>query len=425
MVSVAKRMADGGVLAIRGPAIVDQNATQVLDNAHCVHGEGAPLLVEVVEREFGGRGRVHPVQRGLDSKTGLVGVDDISACKLVSKRSEEGIEPRCPFLDHGHDRPGRYRYPIAVRHQFGDPLDRNVLADHQVTHQRSEIRAVAGWTGGLGGKRCTRLISAVTPAVLRSMLDGPHFDWREVEHLAPDLPSDRCVAEIVSASLTVIRCVIDDLVGIGDRGEILAWSTGLLAGLLARPTTTRFRRRFRAAIRRRRLRRVLRVHPEPRPQLCVVRRQGEVRCGQFVQPGSELDELGSEPLILSYQVDVGRLPNGLGGWGVSRNSLRYARRYRRWWTVPQRGVNSYMKSIIEPRFNMTITCQRPSGFRINALSAKLQCEMRGGPPRTAIRSPQPNGIGARGSNHPVKSGSQACRSGLLAPAHDRHQRTIR
>src|SRR5664279_1740669 len=223
---VAQRMADGGVLAIRGPAIVDQDAAQVLDNAHCVHGGGAPLLVEVVEREFGGRGRVHPVQRGLDSKTGLVGVDDISACKLVSKRSEEGIEPRCPFLDHGHDRPGRYRYPIAVRHQFGDPLDRNVLADHQVTHQRSEIRAVAGWTGGLGGKRCTRLISAVTPAALRSMLDGPHFDWREVEHLAPDLPSDRCVAEIVSASLTAVRCVVDDLVGIGDRGEILAWSTG-------------------------------------------------------------------------------------------------------------------------------------------------------------------------------------------------------
>ena len=68
----------------------------------------------------------------------------------------------------------------------------------------------------------------------------------------------------------------------------------------------------------------------------------EVRCGQFVQPGSELDELGSETLILSCQVDVGRLPNGLGGWDISRNSLRYARRYRRWWTVPQRGVNSYL-----------------------------------------------------------------------------------
>src|SRR5664280_2072525 len=59
MVSVAQRMADGGVLAIRGPAIVDQDAAQVLDNAHCVHGGGAPLLVEVVEREFGGRCRVY------------------------------------------------------------------------------------------------------------------------------------------------------------------------------------------------------------------------------------------------------------------------------------------------------------------------------------------------------------------------------
>jgi hypothetical protein len=67
-------------------------------------------------------------------------------------------------------------------------------------------------------------MSAVTPAALRSMLDGPHFDWREVEHLAPDLPSDRCVAEIVSASLTVIRCVIDDLVGMAD------WDTGRSAG---------------------------------------------------------------------------------------------------------------------------------------------------------------------------------------------------
>src|SRR5664280_2887083 len=61
MVRIAQGMFDRGVLAIGGPAIVDQDATEVLEHPHGVHGVGAPLLVEVVERELSIRCRMHPV----------------------------------------------------------------------------------------------------------------------------------------------------------------------------------------------------------------------------------------------------------------------------------------------------------------------------------------------------------------------------
>src|SRR5674476_1264384 len=243
-------------------------------------------------------------------------------------------------MHHGHDRPGRYRYPVAVSQQLGDPLDRNVLADHQIADQCPQVRAIASRTGRLGREQRCRLVSAVAALALRTMLDGCHHNRREIEHLAPDLPGDRRVGKIIPTSLAVVRRVVDDLVGIGDRWEVLAQSTGLLAGLFTRTAAARLGRGLRVPVRGGRLRRVLRVHPEPRPQPCVVRRQDDVCSGQFVQPYTEFNDLVPQMLVLHRQLGVGRLPVGLGRGCVGRNSLRYARRCPRWWTVPLQGVIS-------------------------------------------------------------------------------------
>src|SRR5450759_508922 len=56
---------------------------------------------------------------------------------------------------------------------------------------------------------------------------------------------------------------------------------------------------------------------------------------------NEFNALGPQMLVLHRQLGVGRLPVGLGMGCVGRNSLRYARRCPRWWTVPLQGVNSY------------------------------------------------------------------------------------
>src|SRR5450759_3488511 len=76
MVSIAQGVADVGVLAIRGPAVMNQDATQVFEHPHRVHGHRAPPLVEVIERERGGRYRMDPVQRCLAPHAGFVCVGE-------------------------------------------------------------------------------------------------------------------------------------------------------------------------------------------------------------------------------------------------------------------------------------------------------------------------------------------------------------
>jgi hypothetical protein len=129
---------------------------------------------------------------------------------------------------------------------------------------------------------------------LGAVLDGRHGDRRKVEHLSADLAGDRCVTQVITTRLAVIRGMVDDLVGFSDRREVLIRCTGLLADLLPRPTTTRLRCRLHVPVRRWWLRGVLRVQPEPCPQPLVVSGQGEVRSFQLVQPLDELSESGPE-----------------------------------------------------------------------------------------------------------------------------------
>jgi hypothetical protein len=65
------------------------------------------------------------------------------------------------------------------------------------------------------------------------MLDGCCLCRWEVQHLAADLPGERCIADFISISLAVVGCVVDGLVRILDRCEVLPRCIRLLARLLA------------------------------------------------------------------------------------------------------------------------------------------------------------------------------------------------
>jgi len=82
-------------------------------------------------------------------------MDHFGTRQLVPEQGEERIEPSRSLVHHGHDGPGRDGYPVAVGQQLGYPLDRNVLADHEVADERPQVGSTAGGTSGLIGK-CSR-----------------------------------------------------------------------------------------------------------------------------------------------------------------------------------------------------------------------------------------------------------------------------
>lgn len=165
---------------------------------------------------------------------------------------------------------------------------------------------------------------------------------REVEHLAPHVADNRCVEETLSASFAVIRLMVHDLVRVRYRGKVLARSTGLLALLLSRTLPAGFRCRLGIAVRRRRLGRIARVHAETGPQCHDLD-------AQLLDRPHLLGHHGPQRGVLLAQILIGRRVSA-GGRVVGRNSQRYARRTRRWWTVPSGDLNSY---------NVWLFSQRP------------------------------------------------------------------
>ena len=76
-------------------------------------------------------------------------------------------------------------------------------------------------------------IDATVPDGLEVHLVCDNYGTHKAPSVKAWLAGDRCVTQIVTARLAVLWGVVDDLVGIGDRREVLARRTRLLAGLLA------------------------------------------------------------------------------------------------------------------------------------------------------------------------------------------------
>jgi hypothetical protein len=123
-----------------------------------------------------------------------------------------------------------------------------------------------------------RFVSIVTRGACRRagcrvaqlMLGHPNPDRGQVEHLPALHPDLRGAAQTRAAALARAQLVPQDLVRIGDLRQRRPGMTGLAPAAAAQ----RFRGRLgRRRVRRRRLRRVPRVHPQPALQLGVLRPQ--------------------------------------------------------------------------------------------------------------------------------------------------------
>jgi hypothetical protein len=136
------------------------------------------------------------------------------------------------------------------------------------------------------------------------VLDHPHGDIRDVEHLAlGDRGGPPTRRQVRAAACTGARLVEYHLIGLGDLPQGAALVPGLTAGLAPRPAAQRLRRRLVQPVGRRRLRRVPRRGGQLPLQLRDLR----------ILLGDPRLQLRDHPLLRGherYQLLVGRSGHG-------------------------------------------------------------------------------------------------------------------
>src|ERR1019366_5277862 len=185
------------------------------------------------------------------------------------------------------------------------------------------------------GPREDRLCGAAAPAppAFGHVLGDHQADLGKVEYLTAFGADDLSVVETGSTRRARGRCVVDHVIGIHHRGEVLARCPGLLALLATSGTTLgpRWRGRLREPFSRRRHRGVAGVPAETLLQVGQLRLEH-----RHLRPQQRV--LGRDLLV------GGSVGRGIAGW----NSPRYARWSRRWWTRLSGSLNSYFRSKVDP-----------------------------------------------------------------------------
>jgi hypothetical protein len=325
VVGVAEGVVDVAV-AVGLPAVVDGHAGHLPDHPEGVHRHPPPLRVALEEGEECRRGGVHPVEARDRPGTGLVDVHRGGFAEERTGRLEERPCRLGCFGDHGRERPGRDRSEQHAGEQLSHALEREVLVDTAVGGEHPDARPVAG--GGRRDRRERRLRHrpARTAPLLRPVLGGEQADLGQVEDLSGLDGDHRGIIEPGPARVTRLGHVGDQQAGIGHLGEVLAGSAGLLA-LLPRRSAT--------------------LGPggseRLREQLCRGGHRGVpgIATGALLHVGDPALQLGNLRRLCSHergQLLIGRdLEGGIAG----RNSSRYARRSRGWWTRRSGDLNSY------------------------------------------------------------------------------------
>jgi hypothetical protein len=160
---------------------------------------------------------------------------------LVEVRHRRPGQPRARDLDepaqssralgqHRGQRPGGHARAEHVGQQLPGPVERQVLVDAQVAHQRAHPGPVAGRRAGLGGEGGGGGGPAATAAAFGPVLGHGQAQRRQVEHLPGLDPDDRRVGQVRAAPAAPVGGVPDHLVGLGDLGQVGAGRAGLLAG---------------------------------------------------------------------------------------------------------------------------------------------------------------------------------------------------
>ena len=78
-----------------------------------------------------------PVQPSRHPGAGLVKVRHRRGGELIADGGQEPIQPGCTLGQDGGQRAGRHRRPEHIGQQLRGPVDRQVLVDAQLTHQRA------------------------------------------------------------------------------------------------------------------------------------------------------------------------------------------------------------------------------------------------------------------------------------------------
>jgi hypothetical protein len=176
---------------------------------------------------------VDPVQPARHPGTGLIKVRHRRGGQPLADTLDEPVQPARALGHHTRKRPRGHRRADHVGQQLRGPVHRQVLVHQQVARQRTHPRPVAGRRPDVVRKRRSGGRPTPAAAPLGSVLAGQQPQHWQVKHLAGLHADHRRLSQVRTAAATPLRDVPDDLVRLGDLGQVRAGGTGLLA----RPTT--------------------------------------------------------------------------------------------------------------------------------------------------------------------------------------------
>ena len=266
VVGVAQRVRDPLVAAIGSPAVVDRDAGEGGQHAGVVDPVRAAPVVQAIERQLVGRGRVQPAQPALHARAGLIEMTDQGHDQLLAHDIDEAVQVGRALGDDRGQRPRDDRCTQPIGQQLCRAVIGQMLIGGQIQAQRPHARPILRRRARARRKRRGRDVPARAAPPLAAVL-ADHQGTSSRQHLARLLAHHRCRGQIAAAARAALGRMPDNLVGALDPLQMMAAVTGLAARLATRrPPQTARHRRLGIPIRRRRPRRVTRVLRQPRTQ---------------------------------------------------------------------------------------------------------------------------------------------------------------
>ena len=211
------------------PVIVDNDAGDI-------HQEAAALGADAIEGQQRGGGDMQPLRSAADPKAGFIHVLDRRRCDMVSHDIGEALEaPGTVLADPGDGR-GHQLHPEEIGQQLDQTLLGQQLVVQEIEHESADPRAVLHGRVDAVGKRRPRLRAAGgASAIVCTMFgDDERLRLGQIEHLPGAVADARVRIEARAAPRAGRRVMIDDVIGISDLPQGLAFVTPLPARLLGR-----------------------------------------------------------------------------------------------------------------------------------------------------------------------------------------------
>ena len=238
----------------------------VNDDADNIRQETAALGADAIEGQQGGGRDMQPLRLAADAKPRLVHVLHRRAGHEIAHRFGKAPQTFGASPAHSRDRRGGHFDAEQIGHQCGQTVLGQQLIVQQIDHEGRDSGAVLHRRVDAIGKRRARLRAAGGAlAIVRTMFgDDERLRLGQIKYLTDAMANARFRVEAHAARRAGRRIMIDDVVGISDLSQGLAFVTLLPARLLAGTfAQTSHPRRLLQPIARRRLAAVRAVQSEP------------------------------------------------------------------------------------------------------------------------------------------------------------------